>query len=130
MLKMFKRIKENPSEWRYKIAEIIAGKLDMEYFGVAGIYVIGSTKRYTAGTGSDIDLLIHFRGTDEQRKELLAWLRGWGECLAVITRETDGSETDNLLDIHVVTDDDIQHQTSYAVMINSFYDRAKPLKLK
>jgi predicted nucleotidyltransferase len=126
----FRRMMENPSEWRLRMSEIIAGKLDMDQFGVAGVYLIGSVKRFTAGPGSDIDLLIHFRGSEEQKKELKAWLKGWGECLAFFNNTLNGSATENLFDLHFITDNDIKLQTSYAVMINSVNDRAKPLKLK
>ena len=130
MTEEFRRWMENPSEWRNEMSEMIAGKLDMDYYSVAGIYLIGSAKRHTAGPGSDIDLLIHFRGSAEQKRELLAWMKGWGECLAAMNREMNGSESENLLDIHFVTDDDIRHRTSYAVMIDSLHDRAKPLKIR
>ena len=130
MPEKFRKIMENPSEWRQRMSEKIAGDLDMDHFGVAGVYLIGSVKKFTAGPGSDIDLLIHFRGSEEQKKELKAWLKGWGECLAFFNHTLNGSATENLLDLHFITDDDIKLQTSYAVMINSVNDRAKPLKLK
>ena len=31
---------------------------------------------------SDIDLLLHFEGTEDQRKDLMLWLEGWSRCLA------------------------------------------------
>jgi len=108
---------------------LIAGRLDMERLGIQGIYLIGSVKRYLAAEGSDIDLMIHFRGNDLQKSELLEVLRGWGEWLAVINREVTGYKSENLLDIHLITDDDIQKQTSFAVLIQSLDDRAKPIRL-
>jgi pyruvate, water dikinase len=127
---IFKDSKENPSKWRNRMAERIAEKLDLVRFGVEAIYLIGSTKRYNNGPASDIDLLIHFRGSDEQKKELLLWLEGWGMCLASLNQEIVGHKTENLLDIHLITDEDIRNSTSFAVMISSPYDRAKPLKTR
>lgn len=119
---------ENPSKWRHRMAEKIAEKLDLMRFGVEAIYLIGSTKRYNAGPASDIDLLIHFRGNEKQKAELLLWMEGWGLCLAAINEQIIGYKTENLLDIHLITDEDRQNRTSFAVMIGSHYDRAKLLK--
>ena len=52
------------------MAEKIATEIDTKRFGVDESYIFGSTKNATAGPGSDIDLLFHFRGTDEQEKNL------------------------------------------------------------
>jgi pyruvate,water dikinase len=49
--------------WRLQMAEHIASELDSERFGVDGFYVFGSTKNATAGPASDIDILIHFKGS-------------------------------------------------------------------
>jgi pyruvate,water dikinase len=53
--------------WRYEMAERIASDTDAERFGVQAMYLIGSTRNATAGRGSDVDLLVHFRGSDDQR---------------------------------------------------------------
>jgi pyruvate,water dikinase len=53
--------------WRYEMAERIASDTDAERFGVQAMYLIGSTKNATAGRGSDVDLLVNFRGSDDQR---------------------------------------------------------------
>jgi hypothetical protein len=41
-----------------------------------------------------------------------------------------GYETEGLLDVHLVTDEDIARQTSYAVKINAITDAARPLPMK
>jgi len=115
--------------WRMSYAEHIASKLNPERFGVVGFYVFGSVQDATAGPGSDIDLLIHFRGTESQRKELLLWLEGWSLCLSRINFLHSGSKTQSLLDIHIVTDDDIKNRTSYAVKIGATSDPAFPLTM-
>ncbi len=53
-----------------------------ERFGVAALYVFGSTKNATAGPGSDIDLLVHFAGDRNQLYQLECWFEGWSQALA------------------------------------------------
>ena len=113
--------------WRLQAAETIAAHLEPERFGVKGIYVFGSTKNATAGPASDIDLLIHFQGTPEQRQELLTWLEGWSLSLSEMNYQRTGFQTAGLLDIHLVTDEDIRRRTSYAVKIGAVSDAARPL---
>jgi pyruvate,water dikinase len=113
--------------WRYQMAERIAAEMDAERLGVVGLYLIGSVKNATAGPGSDIDLLVHFRGSEKQRCELLAWLDGWSRCLAEVNYMRSGYRVDGLVDVHLVTDEDIDRKTSYAVKIGAVTDAARPL---
>jgi predicted nucleotidyltransferase len=115
--------------WRLEMAEHIASQLDPERFGVMGFYVFGSTKNATAGPGSDIDILVHFQGTEDQHEELLLWLEGWSLALAEMNYLRTGYRTDGLLDIHVVTDEDIAQKTSYAAKIGAITDPARPLQM-
>ena len=60
-----------------QMAEAIAAQIDNGTFGVEAMYVIGSTKNASAGPSSDIDLLIHCRGSDDQcagAQDLAGWL--------------------------------------------------------
>jgi hypothetical protein len=116
--------------WRLRMAEHIASQLDAERFGVKGIYVFGSTKNATAGPGSDIDLLVHVNGSAKQQEELNSWLEGWSLCLAEMNFTQTGYKSTGLLDIHLVTDEDIERKTSYAVKIGAVTDPARPLPLK
>jgi pyruvate,water dikinase len=115
--------------WRMSMAKKIASELDANRFGVEGFYVFGSAKNATSGPGSDLDLLIHFRGTPETREDLELWLNGWGLCLGEMNFLRTGYPTKNLLDVHIVTDEDIARQTSFAVKIGSVTDSARPLPL-
>ena len=117
-------------KWRLRMSEKIASEIDPARFGVLACYVFGSTKNATAGPGSDIDMLIHFRGSDEQRKELETWLQGWGKCLAEMNFLKTGYELSTLLDVHIITDEDIKNKNSYAVKIGAVTDSARELKLK
>ncbi len=116
--------------WRYHMAERIAESLDAKRFGVKGMYLFGSTNNGTAGPGSDIDILIHFNGTERQREELLQWLEGCSLCLAEMNYQRTGYKSDGLLDVHIITDEDIANKTSFAVKIGAVADPAHPLKLK
>lgn len=116
--------------WRLKMAEYIASQLDPKRFGVKGFYVFGSTKNATAGPCSDIDILIHFRGMPKQRKELMFWFEGWSLCLDEMNYLQTGYKTGGLLDVHIVTDEDISKKTSYAVKIGAVTNAARPLQMK
>jgi pyruvate,water dikinase len=115
--------------WRLKMAERIAEETDPARFGVVAMYVFGSTKNAMAGPGSDIDLLVHFRGSEGQRGDLMLWLQGWSLCLAEINFLRTGYRSDGLLDAHLVTDEDIANRTSYAVKIGAVTDPARELPL-
>lgn len=122
--------REQDWRWRLRMAERVAAQLDPAAFGVAGFYVFGSVKNATAGPASDIDVLIHFRGTGEQRTELERWLEGWSLCLSEMNYLRTGYRTDGLLDVHFVTDEDITRRTSYAVRIGAVSDAARALPMK
>ncbi len=115
--------------WRTKFAEWIAAELDAERFGVKAVYLFGSTKNGSAGPQSDVDLLVHFAGSKEQEREMLAWFEGWSLCLSQVNFLKTGFRTKGLLDVHVVTDDDIRNKSSYAVKINAVTDAPRPLTL-
>jgi len=121
------REREEFWRWRLQMAERIAAKMDERRFGVVGVYVFGSVKNATAGPGSDIDLLVHLRGTPKQRVALERWLEGWSLCLAELNYLKTGYDTDGLLDVHIVTDEDVERKTSYAAKIGAVTDAARPL---
>jgi hypothetical protein len=115
--------------WRLRMAEEIGAALDPARFGVRAMYVIGSTKNATAGPGSDIDLLVHFTGTGDQRNDLVLWMEGWSRCLAEINFLQTGYRTSGLLDVHFITDDDIERKSSFACKIDAVTDSAKSIPL-
>jgi len=123
------RAGESHWRWRERMALHIAGQMDAVRLGVAAFYLMGSTKNATAGPASDIDLIVHFRGSEAQRAELLRWLDGWSQILGEINRHHTGCQTGGLLDVHIVTDAEIAQKTSYAVRIGAVTDPARPLKL-
>ncbi len=115
--------------WRYRMAERIAAELDPARFGVQAVYLLGSVKNATSGPRSDIDLLVHFRGTPEQRAALELWFEGWSLCLSEMNYLRTGYRTEGLLDAHILTDEDIANRTSFAVKIGAVTDAARPLPL-
>jgi pyruvate,water dikinase len=127
--KLEKRDEDELWRWRLSMAEQIASQIDPQRFGIKEFYVFGSTKNATARPVSDIDLLIHFEGTEKQKIELLSWLEGWSLCLSEINYLRTGYKTPGLLDVHLVSDDDIKKQRSFAVKIGAITDPARPLPL-
>jgi len=115
--------------WRLRMAEHVASQLDPKRFGVNGFYVFGSTKNATAGASSDIDVLIHFAGTPRQREKLEDWLEGWSLCLDRINYLKTGYQSDGLLDVHIITDKDVEEKSSYAVKIGAATDAARELPM-
>ncbi|MEZ4655045.1 MAG: PEP/pyruvate-binding domain-containing protein [Candidatus Eisenbacteria bacterium] len=122
----------SPDHWRWRLhmAERIGQELTPTRFGVAGLYLIGSTKNGTAGPGSDIDLLVHFRGNEQQRRELSLWFDGWSKSLGEVNYLRTGYASEGLLDVHWITDESIAHRDSFASKIDAITDRAHPLRMK
>jgi len=116
--------------WRMQKVEEIAGALDPEIYGIESIYLIGSTKDGSAGPASDIDLLIHFKGTEEQREKLQVWFEEWGKKLDEENKQRTGLATGDLLDVHIITDEDIKKKTSWASHITSPHMSVKKINLK
>ena len=112
------------------MAQQIADTLDMEKFGVKGVYLFGSTNIGNTGMGSDIDLLFHFDGNQKQKTMLEQWLDGWSRALGRINYLHTGYSFDKLLDIHIVTDEDIAAGNSFAIKITSAVDPAEPLRIR
>ncbi len=118
------------SKWRYEMVQLLAEKLDFDRFGVEAMYLIGSTKNFTAGPESDIDIMFHFKGNEAQKRELIAWIEGWNYGLAAMYNQGKNKRPDVLFDIHIITDEDIEKKTSYAVMIGSLNNSARLIKHK
>jgi hypothetical protein len=115
--------------WRKRMAESIAREVDQERFGIRAFYVFGSTENGTAGPGSDIDLLIHCDGNQERQDQLRKWLEGWSLCLDELNYQKTGYRSGGLLDVHLITDEDIQRETSYARMIGAVTEPATEIPL-
>jgi predicted nucleotidyltransferase len=122
--------KEEYWRWRLAMAKKIASDLDSKRFGVKGFYLFGSTKNTMAGPGSDIDVIIHFNGNDRQKNDLLIWLDGWSRCLSEMNYLRTGYKTDGLLDVHMVSDEEVENRSGYAAKIEAVTDAARKLPMK
>ncbi len=56
-------------------------------------------------------------------------MEGWSLCLSEMNYLKTGYKTKGLIDLHIVTDEDIRHKTSFGVMIGNHTDGAKPIKV-
>ncbi len=116
--------------WRLRMAEHISKCADNKRFGIKAMYIIGSVKNCNAGPASDIDLLIHIENLPGKKKALSQWLDGWSQCLAELNYLKTGYRSDKLLDVHYITDKDIEQKTSFAAKINAVTDAARLLNQK
>jgi predicted nucleotidyltransferase len=116
--------------WRMKKVEEIAENLDADVYGIEALYLIGSTKTGEAGPASDIDLIVHFSGNEEQKEKLTAWFEEQGKRIDQENKKRTGIETGNLLDVHLITDKDIRKRSSWATHISSPYTSVKKINLK
>jgi pyruvate, water dikinase len=121
---------DDHARWRLRMAERVAAEADAQRFGILGIYVFGSTKNGTAGPDADVDLLVHFRGTPEMRHDLEIWMEGWSLCLTEANFLRTGIRVERILDVEIVTDEEIRRQTGHAGKIGAVTDAARPLLLK
>ncbi len=76
--------------WRDTYTAALASNLDRDRFGVRALYLGGSTENGQAAHGSDIDLYVHFEGSDQQREALTCWFEGWSRCLAEFAHQQTG----------------------------------------
>lgn len=114
-------------QWRIRMAESIAAKLDSKRFGVLGIYLFGTVFNETAGANSDIDLIVRFEGTPEQRRELELWLEGWNNCLSQINYNKSGYLIERLLDVTILTAADLEEKNYFAEIINPANNNSRRL---
>ncbi len=121
--------KDDHWRWREEMAVLMADTLDMERFGVKAVYLIGSTKTGQAGPGSDIDLLVHCIDEEHKKEKIRIYFEGWGLCLSELNFQKTGAKTPgSLVDLHLITDRDIEKKTSFAVMLDSHTNSAKLLR--
>jgi hypothetical protein len=117
-------------KWRQEMLNRIAAKINPERFGVKAVYVIGSVKNATSGPASDIDVMIHIDATPQQEELLKTWMEGWSLCLAEMNYARTGYYVrEGLVDLHLVTDEDIKNKSSFATMIGSIHNSARPVKI-
>jgi pyruvate, water dikinase len=115
-------------QWRLRMAQAVAERCDLAALGIRAIYLIGSTKDATAGPCSDIDLLVHYDGSERSRALIESYLRGWSHALTEWNRARTGQQVEGLVELHLITDLDIAAGTSFAAMLGSWTNRARLLR--
>ncbi len=100
-------------QWRMRMSLIIAGKIDLEKFGITGIYLIGSAKDATSGPGSSLEIMVHFHGTEKQKLLLSTYIEGWSFGLTEFNFAQTGYRVENLIDLHIIKDNDFRQSNNY-----------------
>ena len=121
---------DDPWRWRWAMAERLVAGLDGARYGVVACYLIGSAKNACAGPASDLDLLIHVRGSASQHEALRHYCAGWSRLLGLVNHLYTGAGTSELVDVHLVTDEDIRAGDSFAVKIGAVTDGAREIPLR
>jgi hypothetical protein len=121
---------DEPLQWRKRMAESIALKIDGQRFGIKGIYLFGTVFNETAGPNSDIDLLVHFAGSEKQLEDLKIWFDGWNLCLSQINYNRSGYSLDEFLDVTYIRDEDFKDQKYYVDIMDPNNQASKKLKMK
>lgn len=115
-------------KWRYSAAEYFSKETDLKKFGLKAIYLIGSTKNACAGPGSDIDLLVHCDSDCFKKNKFLFWIKKWSDTISYLYKKNRNFNIDDgIIDLHIITDEDIKNKTSFAVMIGAINDPARLL---
>lgn len=121
--------KTDPWRWRFDVAQTMADALDMDAFGVKAVYLIGSVKTGDVGPCSDIDLLAYCLPDKNKQALLRTWCEGWGLALAHMNAFETGYEAKgSLVDLHIITDADIEQKDSFAVMLESADNKPRLLR--
>ncbi|MCK5033812.1 MAG: pyruvate, phosphate dikinase, partial [Calditrichia bacterium] len=116
--------------WRMDMAEKLAFQIDAKRFSVKNLFILGSTSSTRAQESSDIDLLINFNGTGDQKKELQSWLEGWSLCLDEINYLKTGYKAGGLLDVHYVTDKELKDKKKLSEKFSFEVDNMKELTIQ
>ena len=64
------------------------------------------------------------------RHDLELWMEGWSLCLTEANFLRTGIRVETLLDVEIVTDEEIRRQAGHAGKIGAVTDAARPLLLK
>lgn len=114
--------------WRFRMAEKLVRSLDAKKYGVEAVYLYGSVQDGTAVPSSDVDLLLHFNGTEEQKCMIEQYLEGWSKALTEMNLSRAGIKVDPMLDVTFVTDEEIARGKGLAGRINAVTNPARKLE--
>ncbi len=117
------------ARWRRRMAERLALHCDAARWGVRAVYIFGEPKSGDLSPGSPIKLAVHFEGTPQQRKELEIWLHAWSLSLAEMNFLRTGFHAEGLLDVHILSGEDVMGMSSVAAKVNAPPDSVHELPL-
>lgn len=104
------------STFRYALAKKISNVV-ARLPGVRGMYLYGSVMEDTARSRSGIDIILHVEAEKAPYKELMAWLDG--QLTASFRKLLKINDMKNLLNVHIVTDADVDRREGYAALLLS-----------
>lgn len=122
--------KDEPSRYRWSIAEKIASEIFPNMFGVDSIYLFGTVFYKSALPSSDLDLLVIYDGNPENKAKLEIWFDGWNKCIRDIHYNITGYKIDKFIDVVYVTESDLSKNEYYRDMVNPTKSGSYKLKLK
>jgi len=114
--------------WRTRMAEAFAQSIDMKKYNIIGIYLAGSVFKGESTPESDINLVIHSNAKQSEKDDFLKWAEGWNSALKSINYNRTGFQLDNILDIAIVSDEDIDANQFYRDLLNPTLRLSKKLK--
>ncbi len=114
--------------WRFRMSERLVRALDHEALSVEAVYLYGSVKNGTAGPDSQIDLLVHFNGTDSQKSQLQMYFEGWSQALVEYNFSRHGVRLDQMINITYLSDDEVATGKGLAAQINAVTNPARLLE--
>jgi predicted nucleotidyltransferase len=114
--------------WRTRMAEAFAQSIDMKKYNIIGIYLAGSVFKGESTPESDINLIIHSNAKQSEKDDFLKWAEGWNSALKSINYNRTGFQLDNILDIAIVSDEDIEANQFYRDLLNPTLRLSKKLK--
>jgi predicted nucleotidyltransferase len=115
-------------KWLFGRAEDFATAIPLEDFGIHSVWLIGSVKSGMAGPCSDIDLVIHYDGNESNAEKIHIFTNGFASAVRVWRFNKDRTgNTRSMIDVHLVTDQDIMNKTSFGIMITKGSGEARLL---
>jgi len=117
-------LNESDAQWRMNVARLLSQKCPLKKLGIIAIYLIGSVKSLKAGPASDIDFLVHYKNENYNKNLIEAYFSGWDHSIINENLKRTGYQCESIIELHLITDEDIKNKTSYTVMIGAIENNA------
>jgi len=127
---MNEKLNDEPLQWRLRMLDSILENLEPKRFGIKEMYLYGTVFNGNAGPNSDIDFVVIFEGTDEQKHNLKLWFEGWNLALSQINYNKSGYKLKHFIDAVILRPSELSEQQYFADLIHSGNNSAKRLTLK